>query len=216
MTVRQRTTKRKALIERIIADDYIGGPVLLEELRWKVLTQQYGPSFTEMTDAKQKSFARTIREHTPQLSIQKISIDGRMPVGLIARAAVYRQKKFDDLHCFLNGENPCVLCRYQTNVDVDEPRYDSGNRLRGPALSCATFRFFAERPTVLSYEEVQRVPGTFIPTTQKLSLVCPTGIVVDLGAVAAVPWKLFGYEALADWHEVDPLDQLSTVKRNRY
>lgn len=147
MTTSRRKTARKGLIEEILVRDYSGGPVLLEELRWRVLMQQYGPGFIEMTDSKMKSFARTIREHAPELEIARISIDGETPVGLVARAAVYRLRQLDQLRWFLHADDPHILCRYQTKMEVDEPRYWSSNRYVTPYYHVAAFRFFATRPT---------------------------------------------------------------------
>lgn len=211
----RRVTARKAIIEEFLARDYSGGPVLLEELRWIVLREQCGTGFVEMTDSKRKSFTRTIRKHTPELTIHKFSIDDKTPVGLVARAAVYRQRSWDQLSQFLNGQDPCILCRFQSNVEVLYPRYRSWNRYVVPQYHAATFRFFSVYPTVLTYEEIQLIPGTFIPATQKLSLVVSPGTKVDLRSVATVPWKLFGYEKLEDWHQVAPTDGLWAVERNR-
>jgi hypothetical protein len=212
--IRRRLTARKALIEKALADEYSGGPTILEELRWKVLVQQYGHSFVQMTDAKQKSFARTIREHLPGYAIQKTPITCDTPLGLVARAALYRLKSLDKLRRFIHGEDPSILCRYQTNMDVDEPRYWR-SRYATPNYHVATFRFFAKRPAGPSYEDIKLIPGTLIPATQKLSLIVPPGMNVEMRAVAAVPWKLFGYEKLSDWHEVDATDRLGAVERNR-
>jgi hypothetical protein len=108
MKIKQRFTRRKAIIERIIDDDYSGGPVLLEELRWKVLTEQYGRGFVEMTDAKMKSFARTIRVHCPRLKSHKIPV-ANSPAGLIARAALYRCESREIINHFLAADNPSAF-----------------------------------------------------------------------------------------------------------
>jgi hypothetical protein len=216
MAVKQRITQRKSLIERVFAEEYFGRPVLLEELRWKVLIQQYGATFVEITDANQRSFTRTMREQFPKYRIHKISIGSDTSVGLAARAAVYRVRNREQLDIFLHGMEPCILCRYRTNMSVDEPRYRSGNSYVTAHYHSASFRFFTERPTSLSYDEVTSIPGTFIPATHKLSLVVMPGTDVDMRAVAAVPWKLFGYEKLNDWHEVEATDSLEAVERNRW
>jgi hypothetical protein len=210
-----RTTARKALIDQILREQYSGGPVLLEELRWKVLAQQYGPAFVEMTDAKQKSFARTIRDYFPIGRIRRIRIDANLPLGLIARAAVFRLKRRNELDAFLDGESPSILCRYRTNREVDEPRYHSGNRYVIPQYHAVTFRFFPKFPETASYDAVLCAPGTFIPATQKLLLITLPGSSPNTKSAAQVPWQLFGYQRLDQWYGVAPMDGLSSVTRNR-
>lgn len=120
------------------------------------------------------------------------------------------------LRRFLNAENPCILCRYKTNLDVDEPRYKPWSRFVVPQHHAATFRFFESRPSKVTYEQLESVPGTFIPATHKLTLIVLRGIIPDLASIARVPWKLFGYEDLNDWNEVKVTDPLERVQRNRY
>ncbi|HEX3599805.1 MAG TPA: hypothetical protein VHU84_06650 [Lacipirellulaceae bacterium] len=108
MAVQQRTTKRKSLIEKILAEDYMGGPVLLEELRWKVLIQQYGQPFVQMSDSNQKSFARTIREHMSRLKRRRIPISDA-PAGMVARASLYRIESREKIERFLNSEQRSVF-----------------------------------------------------------------------------------------------------------
>jgi hypothetical protein len=54
------------------------------------------------------------------------------------------------------------------------------------------------------------------PATQTLTLIVPQGTIPDLASIAAVPWKLFGYDDLSDWKEVSGTDPLETVRRNRH
>jgi hypothetical protein len=116
----------------------------------------------------------------------------------------------------LIAEESCILCRYKTNLDVEEPRYEPWSRYVVPQHHAATFRFFDSRPAAVTYEQLEGVPGTFIPATQKLTLIVPRGRSADLAAIAEVPWKLFGYDDLNEWNEVKGADPLERVQRNRY
>jgi hypothetical protein len=77
-------------------------------------------------------------------------------------------------------------------------------------------RFFESRPSAVTYEQLESVPGTFIPATHKLTLIVPRGKGPDLASIAKVPWNLFGYDDLSHWNEVKGTDPLETVQRNRY
>jgi hypothetical protein len=116
----------------------------------------------------------------------------------------------------LIAETSCILCRYKTNLDVVEPRYEPWSRYVVPQHHAATFRFFESRPAAVTYEQLEGVPGTFIPATQKLTLIVPRGMSPDLEAIAEVPWELFGYDDLRVWSEVKGTDPLERVQRNRY
>jgi hypothetical protein len=117
---------------------------------------------------------------------------------------------------FLNAEDPCILCRYITNLELEEPRYEPWSRYVVPQRYAATFRFFESRPSRITYDQLENVPGTFIPATQKLTLIVPRGTTADLASISKVPWKLFGYHDISDWSEVDGTDSLERVQRNRY
>jgi len=82
MAVGQRTTKRKALVEKILTEDYSGGPALLEELRWKVLVQQYGLSFVDMTVAKWQRAMR-VRQVVKPTAYSLIISRTVWPLGII-------------------------------------------------------------------------------------------------------------------------------------
>ncbi len=140
-------------------------------------------------------------------------IPSRSTAGLLARTALYRPKSVAWLRHFLRAKEASILCRYKTNMDVEEPRYRS--KYVTPQYHVATFRFFEQRPKSVSYEQLNRIPGTLIPPTQKLTIVVPRAMEVDLAQIAAVPWKLYGYHDLNDWYEVGATDRLDAVQRDR-
>jgi hypothetical protein len=188
----------------------------LDELRWAVLGAEIDAGTyagSRVTRIYLNSFARTIREQFSDYTIHKFPIDVDTPLGLVARTSVYRLRDLGELRRFLAAEDPCILCRYQTDVDVYEPRFT--RRYVTPRFYAASFRFFDGKPPRLTYEEIEEIPGTRIPTTQKLSIVAPTGAKVDLVSLAEIPWKLFGYFALDDWYRADWRKGLGYVERNR-
>lgn len=214
---RGRETTRKRLIREALESTFREHVVLLEELRWAVVAAQLATCSDEQSRRSLlNSFARTMREQFTDRVIQKVPVSPKTPVGLVARAAVYRMKDVDALRRFLSAEHSCILCRYKTNLDVYEPRYEPRSRYVTPHHHAATFRFFESRPSEVTYDALENVPGTFIPATQKLTLIIPRGMTADLASVAAVPWTLYRYDGLSEWGEVKGTDPLEWVQRNRY
>jgi len=215
--VRGRDTDRKRALREALESIYRGHAVLFDELRWHTIGRQ----IAERTDENGRrsllnSFARTVREQLTDHVVRKVPLSAKTPVGLVARAAVYRIRDAAALGRFLAAECSCILCRYRTNYEVEEPRYAPWSRYVVPQYHAATFRFFECRPPALTYGKLEQVPGTFIPATQKLTLIVPRAMTPDLASIATVPWKLFGYDDLHDWYEVSGTDPLEKVHRNRH
>jgi hypothetical protein len=191
---KRRTTARKALIERVLAEEYAGGPVLLEELRWKALIKQYGPTFVEMTDARCKSFARTVREHLPTLIRLSVPI-GVAAAGMIARAALYRVRSRAVIDRFLRSEEQIVF------VNVGFPDHElQGEQFQRVTVGC----FFSDRRLEgkrwrgkLNENALARI---IIPKSHCLTVI-QTAIVDDdcsLEPIASVPWKIFFFHRHPD------------------
>jgi len=201
----RRNTARKRRIRELVETRYAGTAVLLDELRWAVFDAESRdkPSANEtITRSWMNSFARTIREQFPEFAIKKIPIDSWTPVGLVSRTALYRLKNIRALREFLSSAESCILCRYKTDIEAEEVRYR--RRYVIPQYHAATFRFFKQRPANVTYEEIERIPGTFIPKTHKMTLIVPSGAEQDPRLLSKVPWKLFGHTDLHCWHELDP------------
>lgn len=217
ITQRGRETKRKRMLREVLSTAYEGQVVLLDELRWRIFESQRGdsdPTGTAITRSWLNSFARTVREQLPSgYRIEKVPIGQGTPVGLVARAAVYRLKDVSALRAFLQAKSACILCRWKTNLEVAEPRYRQ--RYVTPHHHVATFRFFQKRPSKVTYGSLEATPGTLIPTTQKLTLIVPRGMQINSQSGVTVPWKLFRYDELSEWHEVAAGDPLSDVQRDR-
>lgn len=90
---RRRETDRRRRLREALESTYRGQAVLLDELRWRVVGEQMAERADE--NARRSllnSFARTVREQLTNHLIKKIAISPDTPVGLVARAAVYRMK----------------------------------------------------------------------------------------------------------------------------
>ncbi|MEX2317621.1 MAG: hypothetical protein WD669_10755 [Pirellulales bacterium] len=225
MQVSPRTTVRKALIEKTLCDEFSGGPVLLEELRWRVFTKQLEPGFTELTDAKRKSFARTIREHMPQLQIQRFRVR-ELASGLITRAALYRiQSRAIIQHFIATSRNSVVITigfpdhyGYQRGEFGDrlwnERRQHYRKKLPRVTVGC----FFLE--DVVSDESwpinlVDRATAkVVIPKSHKIVVIRDSSPqrALDLRPLTRVPWKIYHINNRLDgggkWSlvELEPFD----------
>jgi hypothetical protein len=126
-----RTTNRKRFIQEIL-DQTNGTPIVLEELRWRVLQkelQEEDRPITTMTECYRKSFNRSLRSflktRVTDLSIHKISSVNGWTAGLLARVAVYRLDQFTLLNRFLKCESGSL--HFWTNLrtkDVWQEGYD--------------------------------------------------------------------------------------------
>jgi hypothetical protein len=173
-----RKTHRKALIEKVIAEQFANKPVLLEELRWQVLLQEYdakGVPFDEMTVSNMKSFARTIREHMPSVGIHKLRRPDLLPVGILARAAVFRIRRQALLREVLNSKGLCVYC------SIHQEKVTNRRALVGCFLC------------VDGQDRKYSSASAFFPTTVPLTIVGPLPSVSDLFVLAslAVNWNMF-------------------------
>jgi len=211
----QRQTLRKRLITETLNGYFGHKPVLLEELRWSVLREEAkrkGKCLDQVSDSSLKSFARTIREHCPDLRSVRIPINDAFPVGLLARAGVYRLRVMAEQDSFLTSAEATVLCRFTKKLPAWEPRYV--RRYVTPQHHAVTLRFFAAFPCDASFYVIEGAPGVFIPATQRLSLVCSSGVTValetELKRLSTVPWRLVGYDR-GCWFDVSAMDGLNRV-----
>lgn len=209
--IQRRASLRKQLVARAMEP---GLPMLLGELRWMVLQDESkarGEEIGEIDRSQRVSFARTIREHCPDLTIAKVAVAKTTPVGLLARCAVYRLHLAAALNRFLGGPEPTILCRFQGRLEMPDPQYEV--RYVIPQRHAVTFRFFPAIPIARSYETIEGAPGTLIPATRshEISVVTPRGVKILLDILAQVPWKLFGHDSLEDWFPVRPADPLDVL-----
>lgn len=114
-----RNTLRKRILHRVYVDVFDGKPALIDEMRWRVLSEEFvttGRDLQEMGIGHLKSFCRTLRSHSPQFAIHRIGSPHRIPSGILARAAVYRLKTRGILAEFLESPSPTVCFRLNTIV----------------------------------------------------------------------------------------------------
>ena len=177
-----RKTYRKELIERMLTDK----PILLEELRWRVLIEEYkekGTTFNQMGESHLESFARTVRNHMPGLRIYKLPRPDHIQPGIVARAAVYRIREREKLDSFLRAEQGWICWNYAD-------RQESGRVTVGCFL-------LAEKPGYLDSEvNIRRQRGlisySLFPVTAPLSLVARRApLTQDLNELASIPWPLY-------------------------
>lgn len=125
-----RETLRKRIIRSILAER---PSILLDELRWTVLSREAGGKVKAVTVSQATSLARTVREHMPELNLWDVPIGDGSECGalLIAATAVFRIRQKAKLDAFLSGPSPVVSCRYVTDLPVHEfgenPRYRYSN-----------------------------------------------------------------------------------------
>src|SRR5262249_5918476 len=132
---------RKRFIQQILADA-AGTPMVLEELRWRVLQMEpedESQPVGAMTESYQKSFNRSLRSFlptgAPALRIHKIASDDGWTAGLLARVAVYRLDQYAILDRFLSSES--VSLHFWINArtqDVWEEGYDGKVEVLNGAL----------------------------------------------------------------------------------
>lgn len=125
-----RETLRKRIIRSVLEER---PAILLDELRWTVLSRETGRKLKTITVSQATSLARIVREHMPELHFWDIPIGDGSQCGasLIAATAVFRVREKARLDAFLSGPSPMVVCRYVTDPPVhafgENPRYRHSN-----------------------------------------------------------------------------------------
>lgn len=210
---KHRSTPRKKLIETVLRERFRGRAVILEELRWSVYPDEMaskGHPIGEMSESYRKCFNRTVRAYSIDFGVQNLRIDGSTPLGMLARAAVYRLKTTDQLAAFRGSPDPCIVCRWQASMIANRPRYRS---YATPHFHAAQFWLFERRPEETSYEVLDAAPWkVLIPTTCRLAIVTRRRAELDLLDVCECPWMLLGYYGPKEWGEVDATDPLGCIK----
>ncbi len=182
----RRQTIRKRLIREVLAREFSSAPVLLEELRWRVLLlegQTRGEPFEVMKPTHLKSFARTIRVHMPDLIIDKLPQPDRVPVGIIARAAVFRTAKRVDLQRILDSRTTCIFLRYRRTLAASARTWVT--------VVCDIYAKFPPR--------AETGPGSrhllavrVFPATAPISVVCSKPLTAQaVTALAGIRWPLY-------------------------
>jgi hypothetical protein len=100
-----RNTDRKRILQIVLAETG-GTPIVLEELRWRVMRHELAKEkepVAAMTESYQKCFNRTLRSFLPVLAprLRIHRIGSGWTAGLVARVAVYRLEHVAQLDLFL-------------------------------------------------------------------------------------------------------------------
>lgn len=147
-----RTTLRKHLITEIIASEYLGKPVLLEELRCKVYLRElahHQQDTKQLTSSYMKSFARTVRDHMPELFVYKLRRPTRIPIGIIARAAFFRCQDMTTLTMLT--EAPSLYCYIQFKpASVQDAKPDPPPYIR-PYVVAGSARYSLDRRRMIYF-----------------------------------------------------------------
>jgi len=182
-----RKTVRKRLIMESFEIQSHKQVFLLEELRWMVMLREYQakslPPAT-MHLSYMKSFTRTIREHMPDLTIYKIIRPDETYSGIIARAALYRLKRWEEIETFLNADNPCMICKFQS-------KFDESGRNR---MSEIRVELYTSCPKDHSFNERKNywLDIKLFPTSSPLSIIARKNVTLeDLNYLSDVPWEIF-------------------------
>ncbi len=109
-----RQTLRKKITTQILKDEFGGGPSLLDELRWKVTQEinehnETSKKILHINNTLKKSFSRTIRHHLDGFDILKIPNPDRIPLGIIARSAIFRISSVKRLNTFLSSRSRLAI-----------------------------------------------------------------------------------------------------------
>lgn len=200
-----RETCRKRIIRDLLTVEFADGPVLLEELRWHTLVREATLSkkqHNEMTLSYLKSFARTIRDHLPDVVIHKIAKPQRMPIGIVARAAIFRIDHREALQGFLASPDRCIFLRFTNNRYWERSEREPRER---PALICELYKAFAKRNA-----EHNRKPYTtkIVPTNSNISVVSGSAESVtnaQYSALARPECPLYRVTYYGRAHRISPL-----------
>ena len=181
-----RETLRKGLIRSVLQERKT---ILLDELRWVVLGREAKASRRTLeliTKSQMNSFARTVRDHVPDLSIWEIGLgDGsQCPSSVIAATAVYRLHQRAKLDEFLGGPSPTVECRYVTDLPVAEfgevARYARGSSFATPQYHLHLVDLYAKYENDPEHGRIREWVGRIkIPPAHKVTIVCANNQKVD-------------------------------------
>ncbi len=181
--VKRRQTKRKSAITDLL-EEIEGRPLLLDELRWRVLRADTNSPAKPLTRSFLNSFARTVREQLTHHEVVKLPISETTPVGLLARMALFRVRDPEHVATFLATPDALMECWYTTSVKVETARYMKNRWVTPYHHAVVVALFLSPDPTT---SELARV---FIPGTQAVSVVAKRGTRPPAESLSHVPWKL--------------------------
>lgn len=144
-----RDTRRKQFVRSVLRER---GAMLLDELRWLVLEREAADrrkTLESIARGPMQSFARTIRDHMPDVPIHDIPLGhpSECPLGLVATCAVYRLRERAKLMSFIEGSSPAIRCQLRTDLPVaefgDTARYAGGSGFATPYYHLLLFDLYS-------------------------------------------------------------------------
>lgn len=211
-----RMTNRKRAVEFLLFEMYCGGPVLLDELRWKTLlieSKAKGLDDLQMTRSYRNSFSRTLRDHFAKIRLEKIPRADGLHCGVVTRAAKYRIASWKSLTAFETGIKPTVFVRaVRAGSATDKARvycklfseYPErlvtvlGYSYRFVGLDCFDYSDYfddpdsAMIPKTFKWDKTHLVETVIFPISIPLTVVATRAITAtDLKQLAIVNWDIY-------------------------
>lgn len=182
-----RNTQRKDIIRYMLSHRFENKPVLLEELCWATFVEERERKDQDsrlLPRAYRNSFARTVREHMPELMLHKQHVLDS-PIGVIARAAVFRVRDQRLIEQFVSAKAPHIVVNTSELIDyvsLERVGYFVRCRLyKGPPVAY---------PRHLAYGR-NYLDRVLLPLTIPISVVCQgTPNDSDLKNLAESSWAV--------------------------
>ena len=186
----RRNTKRKDIIRRLLSQRFEEQTDLLDELLWTTFVEEKmskNEDSSLLHRSYRISFLRTLRDHIPELIVHKRA-PLHTPIGIIARAAVFRIKHRRLVERFLSARDTCIVM----NRGVVDIRDSTGlyKSIWGYFIRC---RFYKGRPYAPSDSRYgsNYLARVCLPLTVPISIVCQTiGDDIDFVRLEGCPWSI--------------------------
>ncbi len=206
--VKPRSTVRKRLIQRILNEEFQGGPVVYSELRYRVFAEEMtarGLSTNEISRSWANSYAHTIRSLDPTIRRYALYPTGQLPLGIAIREGVFRAHSLIELNAFLDSDAPMIAFKWKP-FRVGAQR---GKRARQVVLA------------VISLWDRSNLPGlgdllaiTHVALGRPISVISkrmPTKSAIRI--CAHLPWKFARMARIAEW-DLDAYPETVTESGN--
>ncbi len=141
----QRDTPRKKLIRRVVHERFGGGPVLLSELRWRVLeaqAEEAGEAIKSTTRSNHESVNQTIRIMKDELTRYRIGPVNNIPLGVAAREACMRLERLATIDRLVHDTEVIAALRWVGTatatgaLQAPEFSFWTGDPSDGTSLRC--------------------------------------------------------------------------------
>lgn len=140
-----RDTARKKVIRRVLHERFGGGPVLLLELRWRVLeahADEAGKQVDTLTRSERESFNRTVRVMKDEMARYRIGPVNNIPFGVAAREACMRLERLATIDRLVQDTSVIAALRWVGTATatgaLQSPEFSfwTGDPSDGASLRC--------------------------------------------------------------------------------